>query len=119
MRVLLVDDNTLHLLILRKIFEKSNDEVVVARNGKEALRFLEFDPKFQVILTDMMMPEMDGVELVHHVRESTAMQRIPVIGFTSGDIEYYRGKGGELFDALVPKPFDFQDLYFLAKSTAA
>lgn len=119
MKVLLVDDDSVHLLILRKIFEKSNDEVVVAQNGKEALEHLEFDPFFNVILTDIMMPVMDGLEFLEHLKESTRTRGIPTIGFTAGDVEYFREKSKNRFDSLVAKPIDFFDLYNLAKSKAA
>lgn len=118
MKILLVDDDSVHLLILRKIFEKSNDEVVVAHNGKEALQYLEFDPFFNVILTDIMMPVMDGVEFLEHLKESPQTCKIPTIGFTAGDVEYFREKCKNGFDSLVSKPMDFYDLYNLAKSTA-
>ena len=118
MKVLLVDDDSIHLLILRKIFEKSNDEVVVAHNGKEALQYLEVDPFFHIIMTDIMMPVMDGVEFLEHLKESSQTCRIPTIGFTAGDVEYFREKCNDGFDSLVPKPMDFYDLYRLAKLTA-
>jgi CheY-like chemotaxis protein len=118
MKILLVDDDSVHLLILRKIFEKSNDEVVVAHNGKEALQYLEFDQGFHIILTDIMMPVMDGVEFLEHLKESPSTCKIPTIGFTAGDVEYFREKCKDRFDSLVAKPMDFYDLYNLAKSTA-
>ncbi|MBN7811342.1 response regulator [Algoriphagus sp. H41] len=115
MKVLLVDDDSVHLLILKKIFEKSNDEVVVARNGREALQYLEFDASFHVILTDIMMPVMDGVEFLAHLKESPRTSDIPTIGFTAGDVEFFRAKSKVLFDRLVAKPMDFYDLYHLAR----
>ena len=118
MKVLLVDDNLMHLLILRKIFEKSFDEVLVAHNGKEALQHLEFDSDFHVILTDIMMPVMDGVEFLEHLKGSPSTCKIPTIGFTAGDVAYFREKGPNNFDWLVAKPMDFNDLYTLAKSLA-
>jgi CheY-like chemotaxis protein len=117
LKILLVDDDSIHLLILRKIFEKSMDEVVVAKNGKEALQHLEFDPFFHVIMTDIMMPVMDGVEFLQHLKESPQTCKIPTIGFTAGDVEYYREKCNNSFNSLVAKPLDFYDLYNLAKST--
>jgi CheY-like chemotaxis protein len=118
MRVLLVDDNWVHLLILRKIFEKSSHEVFVAKNGREALQHLEFDADFHLILTDIMMPVMDGVEFLEHLKESPSTSEIPTIGFTAGDVTYVREKSKYFFDRLVAKPMDFYDLYSLAKSTA-
>jgi CheY-like chemotaxis protein len=119
MRVLLVDDDEIHLLILRRIFEKSMDFVEVAHNGIEALKILELNPGFQVILTDIMMPEMDGIELLVNLKNSEASHSIPVIGFTSGDVEYYRKSTPVQFDSLVSKPMDFWDLYHLAKLKAS
>lgn len=118
MRVLVVDDDTIHLLILRKIFEKYNDSVVVAHNGVEALEVLEKDDKFNLILTDIMMPFMDGLELLVNLKKNDRTKRIPIIGFTAGDVEYYRQTTPIPFDTLVAKPMDFWDLYNLAKSTA-
>ncbi|WP_297335918.1 response regulator [Algoriphagus sp.] len=118
MRVLVVDDNALHLLILRKIFEKSAATVVIANNGKEALDELRKNPGFNVILTDIMMPEMDGLEFLSEVKSNSVTHGIPVIGFTAGDVDYYRQKTPIPFDTLVPKPIDFWELYNLAKAKA-
>lgn len=115
MRVLVVDDDAIHLLILQRIFERSNDSVVIAHNGMEALKVLESDYGFNVILTDIMMPEMDGIELLANLKKNTNSNTIPVIGFTAGDVEYYRSISPIAFDSLVSKPIDFWDLYHLAK----
>lgn len=115
MRVLVVDDDAIHLLILQRIFERSNDSVVTAHNGMEALKVLESDHGFNVILTDIMMPEMDGIELLANLKKNTNSNTIPVIGFTAGDVEYYRSISPIAFDSLVSKPIDFWDLYHLAK----
>jgi CheY-like chemotaxis protein len=118
MRVLVVDDDSLHLLLLRRVFEKSDHEVIVARNGREALLFLEFDASFHLIITDIMMPVMDGIEFLAHVKNATEAKKIPVIGFTAGDVAHYQRHSGELFECLLPKPFDFFELYQLAKEKA-
>lgn len=118
MRVLVVDDDSVHLLILRKIFEKGNDLVVVAHNGVEALEVLANDNGFNIILTDIMMPYMDGVELLVNLKKDDKTNKIPIIGFTAGDVEYYRQTTPIPFDTLVAKPIDFWDLYNLAKSQA-
>lgn len=115
MRVLVVDDDAIHLLILQRIFERSNDSVVIAHNGMEALKVLESDYGFNVILTDIMMPEMDGIELLANLKKNINSNTIPVIGFTAGDVEYYRSISPIAFDSLVSKPIDFWDLYHLAK----
>jgi len=117
-RVLLVDDDLMHLLILKRIFETSQDIVVTAHNGKEALEILSENPDFHVILTDIQMPEMDGVELLAKVKENGRTNKIPVVGFTSGDVGYYRKISSIPFDSLVPKPLNFSDLHHIAKEKA-
>lgn len=116
MRVLLVDDDEIHLLILQKIFEKSQNTVVTAHNGVEALKVLEKDQGFNVILTDIMMPVMDGIEFLKHFKKKRFRKKIPVIGFTAGDVDYYREKSIVAFDSLIPKPFDFYSLYSFVKN---
>ncbi|GAA0880726.1 hypothetical protein GCM10009119_36960 [Algoriphagus jejuensis] len=118
MRVLLVDDDSVHLFILKKIFEKSNDEVVVARNGKEALQILEFDATFHVIVTEIIMPVMGGFEFLEHLKVSTRTSEIPTIGLTTGDVDSFRIEGEHQFNCLISKPMDFDELCHLAKVTA-
>jgi CheY-like chemotaxis protein len=118
MRVLVVDDDSIHLLILKKIFEKASAVVVLAKNGLEALKVLEQDSSFNVILTDIMMPQMDGMELLSEIKKSEKCSSIPVIGFTAGDLEYFRNSSRNKFDVLVPKPMNLLNLYDLVKSKA-
>ena len=91
---------------------------MTAHNGLEALKILESDKGFSIILTDIMMPIMDGIEFLVNLKKNVVSSTIPVIGFTSGDVEYYRKTTPVAFDSLVPKPLDFFDLYNLAKLKA-
>lgn len=69
MRILLVDDD----LFLRDMyalkFGESGHEVVAVSNGAEALKTIEQDPKFDLMLTDIIMPGLSGVELLERVKE--------------------------------------------------
>lgn len=116
MKVLLVEDDPVHRLILKKIFEKSRHEVCTATNGIEALQLLSEATNFEVILTDIQMPKMNGLELLKRVKSNLKFKNIPVIGITSGEVNYYKSVSSILFDVLVSKPIDFRDLYILAKS---
>lgn len=119
MKVLLVDDDSIHLMLLKRIFEQHFQDVHVAKNGKEALQILEFDQSFQVVLTDIVMPEMDGLELVSYIKESHHMAQIPVIGFTSGDLEKFRKEVTDEFHQLVSKTQDFYHLVDIARLAVA
>ena len=66
-KILVVDDDPISLIYIRRIVQKAGYEVRSATNGVEALKMAR-DEKYDAILTDWMMPEMDGIELVRHVR---------------------------------------------------
>jgi len=66
-RMLLVEDDEFGRDALRELFEENGWEVIVAANGLEAVRHME-QVSFDVIVTDVFMPEMDGVELIRQIR---------------------------------------------------
>jgi CheY-like chemotaxis protein len=80
-RVLIVDDNAADLKIAGSIVEKQlQHEALFAANGEEALKIVKQEPP-NVILTDLQMPEMDGLELVEEIK--TKFPLIPVVVFTA------------------------------------
>ena len=116
MKVLVVDDGAINRLILKKIFEKENDTVLTANDGEEALEILINEPDFHVVITDIMMPKMDGIQLLAEIKLKDEISRIPIIGFTAGDIEYFKSVSLVSFDRLLAKPMDFYELYGIAKA---
>lgn len=77
-RVLVVDDDEWNLLAIRTVLEDVAD-IVEARSGEEALRFLLKDDEFAVILLDVYMPGMDGYEVAQIVRGREQSKRIPIV----------------------------------------
>ena len=72
-RVLIVDDDAPFLELLQLCFAKANFDVILASNGEEALKILlESDP-LDLVLSDFMMPEVNGIELVRHVKASAKL----------------------------------------------
>ena len=67
MRVLLAEDDAVMRLLLRSLLEAWGYQVVVARDGAEAWRLFDQD-EFSFVLTDWIMPEMDGPELIRRIR---------------------------------------------------
>ncbi|EKB48582.1 response regulator [Cecembia lonarensis] len=116
MKVLVVDDDAINRLILKKIFEKENDTVLTANDGEEALQILISEPDFNVVITDIMMPKMDGIQLLAEIKLKDEINKIPIIGFTAGDIEYFKSTSLVSFDRLLAKPMDFYELYGIAKA---
>jgi CheY-like chemotaxis protein len=106
-RVLVVDDHTPTRLAITKLIRQTGAEVVSARDGEEALGYL-LTQRFDVLLTDLKMPVMDGIELVHHCMSLPESHRPPRVIAISG--EYEAGVlSGQAVD-FMPKPFDLQSL---------
>jgi CheY-like chemotaxis protein len=83
MRILIVEDNEISAGILESNLNQRNYQTLVARTGTEALKYLEAYWDIGLALADIMLPEMDGLELVRRMREDPAWKDIPVIVCTS------------------------------------
>lgn len=81
--VLLVDDDMRNTFALRSYLNSMDMEVQVVENGEDALALLKKDPKPDIILVDMMMPVMDGYELLQQLRNNEILSKIPVIAVTA------------------------------------
>jgi CheY-like chemotaxis protein len=106
MQVLLVEDNPINQKVAQRLLEKAGHTVVIAGNGKEAIDVLEARP-FDLVLMDISMPEMDGLEATARIRQREAggTNRLPIVAFTAhamvGDRERCIAAG---MDAYVTKP---------------
>jgi CheY-like chemotaxis protein len=104
--ILVVDDDDAVRLFVESALDSEGYDVLTARNGKEALRLLN-DRAVDLVVTDLMMPEMDGQELSQHLRRITPL---PIL-MMSGNRE--AGSTPELVadvDAFIPKPVGLVDL---------
>jgi CheY-like chemotaxis protein len=87
--------------MLRDVLQDEGYMVLLARNGQEGFeRARELRP--QLILTDLMMPVMDGRTLGRHLRAEPRTAQIPLIVMSAA----YRPQDGDAFDAVLAKPFD-------------
>lgn len=107
-RVLAVDDNASNLMIIKQFLKTTGVKLDLVGSGNEALKCMR-DTKYDVILLDHMMPEPDGVEVLHRVRKDTTSvnQHTPIIVLTAnaivGSKEEYIKEG---FDGYLSKPVD-------------
>ena len=81
--VLVVDDDKRNIFSLTKLLESQKMSITTAHNGREALEILRANKTFDVILMDMMMPEMDGYETVRQLRKNKDWENLTVIALTA------------------------------------
>lgn len=117
--ILLVEDNPRDEALTLRALKKSNivNEVIVARDGAEALDFLfgtgtydENDKRVkpQLVLLDLKLPKVDGLEVLRRIRQDDRTKRLPVVIFTSSSEEEDIVKSYDLCaNSYVQKPVDF------------
>jgi signal transduction histidine kinase/CheY-like chemotaxis protein len=110
-RVLLVDDDVRNLLALTPLLESWNIDVMAAGDGDEALQTLETGGAFDLVLLDIMMPDMDGYEVTRVIRSRPGLEGTPVVALTAraGDEDRNRSLQAGAADCLV-KPVDTGEL---------
>jgi len=104
--ILVVDDNAINRQLAVYLLKKGGYNVHEAESGKEALDFLAKNST-DVILLDIQLPEMDGVEILKRIRQNVMTKDITVIALTAytmrGDKEKFEAAG---FDGYLPKPIE-------------
>jgi len=111
--ILVVEDDKINRNVVCSILKAKGYNVDIACNGKEALEILEHKT-FDVVLMDIRMPEMDGIEATRHIRlkEQETGRHTPIIALTAyaiqGDRERFLSAG---MDDYVPKPIQMEELF--------
>jgi DNA-binding response OmpR family regulator len=108
--ILLVDDEQLIISMLSDILSDTADKIITAENGKEGLEKIQSE-KPDIIISDIMMPEMNGFEFLKAVRENKEYDDIPFIFLTVKDTTRSIINGYDLgADYYLPKPFETKTL---------
>ncbi|QEC44775.1 response regulator [Pseudobacter ginsenosidimutans] len=114
--VLIADDDIRNIYSLTKALETYQMKVVSATDGKEALQQLQEHPETDIVLMDMMMPEMDGYESTRRIKSNPKFKRVPVIAVTAkamiGDREKCIEAGASDY---ISKPVDIDQLLSLLR----
>lgn len=82
-KILVVDDDVRNLFALTAALEQKGANIEVARNGKEALTKLQENPRMDLVLMDIMMPEMDGYQATREIRKQKRFAKLPIIAVTA------------------------------------
>ncbi|HEY9227200.1 MAG TPA: response regulator, partial [Gemmatimonadaceae bacterium] len=115
-RVLIVDDDVRNIFSLTSVLEEHGMNVSFAENGKDALAKLDGDPNVDLVLMDVMMPEMDGYETTRAIREQPRFRALPIIALTAkamkGDREKCIAAGASDY---ITKPVETEQLLSLMR----
>ncbi|WP_313717160.1 response regulator [Kaistella carnis] len=115
-KVLIADDDVRNIFSLTKALELQGMKVLPAMDGKEALKVLKQDDTVDVVLMDMMMPEMDGYETIREIRTEQKYKNLPILAVTAkammGDREKCIAVGASDY---ISKPVDIDQLVSLLR----
>lgn len=110
-KVLVVEDDEASKQVLMDLLTQIGCETTAANNGREGLALCE-KVNFDIIFTDIRMPDMNGVEMLKHIRMYTDNSNIPVIAVSASSLEhertYYLAQG---FQDFIGKPYDFENIF--------
>ena len=107
-RVLVVDDSHINLEVSRRVLENAGASTTLCENGDEALACLRTHPEdFDLVLMDVQMPVLDGIEATRRIRRDLGLTRLPVIALTAGALVTQREVALEAgMTAFLTKPLD-------------
>ena len=109
-RILVVDDSAVNRAVLKAMLAKIGAaNVSTAENGREALTALQADPDFDLVFSDLWMPEMDGRDLVRAIRADAKLARLPVYLVTA-DVEARLQAASDGFTGVLLKPITMDKL---------
>ena len=115
-RILLAEDDVRNIFALTAALEQEGTAVDIARNGKEALARLDQEPSIDLVLMDIMMPEMDGLEATREIRKRNGSKSLPIIALTAkampDDRQQCIAAGANDY---IAKPIDVEKLLALVR----
>jgi CheY-like chemotaxis protein len=115
-RVLIVEDDVRNVFALSAVLEPKGAKLAIARNGREALDQLREQPEVDLVLMDIMMPEMDGLEATREIRKDPRLAKVPIIALTAKAMADDRDKclaaGANDY---IAKPLDVDKLLSLSR----
>jgi CheY-like chemotaxis protein len=115
-RILVVEDDVRNIFALSSVLEPKGAKVEIARNGREALSHLRDRPGVDLVLMDIMMPEMDGLQAMRAIRKQPELAKLPIIALTAkamaDDRDSCLAAGANDY---IAKPLDIDKLLSLAR----
>ncbi|MES2764974.1 MAG: HAMP domain-containing protein [Bacteroidota bacterium] len=115
-KVLIVDDDVRNIFALTSILERHNMDILTAENGKQAIETLQKNTDVDIVLMDIMMPEMDGYEAMQEIRKLANYKSVPIIALTAKAMKGDREKCVEAGASdYISKPVNTEQLLSLLR----
>jgi len=111
-KIMIVDDEPYQILTIKKTLEDLSDkyEVIGANSGIQCLQLLKNNQIPDIILLDIMMPEMSGWETLNQLKENQLWKNIPIIFLTARTDKISENAGSFLAEDYIEKPYNIEDL---------
>jgi DNA-binding response OmpR family regulator len=110
-KILAADDDPSILRLIKAVAEQEGYDVITARDGREALQLLFSDDLYAAAIFDIIMPHVQGIELVKYIQSDSRVSQVPIIIMTAeqgADLMAQSFASGAV--AFLPKPFSIQQL---------
>ncbi|MEE4357161.1 MAG: response regulator [Desulfococcaceae bacterium] len=115
-KILIVDDDMRNVFALASVLEEKGMKILEARNGKESLEKLSRHPDTDLVIMDIMMPEMDGYEAIGRIRQDMRLNKLPIIAITAKAMKGDKNKCVEAgANDYLAKPVDTDKLLSLLR----
>jgi two-component system chemotaxis sensor kinase CheA len=115
-KVLVVDDDMRNVFAITAALEDQQIQVLFAENGREGVATLKNNPDIDLVLMDIMMPEMNGYEAMEIIRQDTTYEKLPIIALTAKAMKGDRDKCLEAGASdYISKPLDVDQLLSLMR----
>ena len=115
-KILVVDDDMRNVFALTSILENKGVQVIAAKNGREGVSCVVENPDLNLVLMDIMMPEMDGYQAIRKIRDMPDFKRLPIIALTA---KAMRGDRAKCIEAgasdYLSKPVDDEKLFSMLR----
>ncbi|MBE9017380.1 response regulator [Chroococcidiopsidales cyanobacterium LEGE 13417] len=115
-KVLVVDDDMRNIFALTSILERQQMQVIYAENGREGILQIQNNPDIDIVLMDIMMPEMDGYDTIRAIRQIDRLAALPIVALTAKAMQGDREKCLEVGASdYISKPIDTEQLFSLLR----
>jgi tubulin-specific chaperone A len=115
-KILVVDDDMRNVFSIKKVLEEKSIKVLVGKDGKEGIACLNNNPDINLVLMDIMMPEMDGYTAIGEIRKQDRFKKLPIIALTAKAMKGDRAKCIEAgANDYLAKPFEIDRLFSMLR----